>query len=186
MKSSAITPLSITVEDYLAGEEYAEFRHEYLDGAVYAMGGASDKHGLIAGNVFAKLNSALPDSCQAFISDMKVHIQVGAQEIFYYPDIVVSCAQDDRELYYREKPILIVEVLSSSTERLDRYEKFSNYIELASLQEYVLIEQRFKLIELYRRANRWDREIVTQGMFRLESVGLDLSVDEVYRRVSWG
>jgi len=186
MKSTATPHSHITAADYLEGEQYSQVRHEYIDGAIYAMGGASDKHGLIAGNVFAKLNSALPDSCQAFISDMKVHIQIGAQEIFYYPDIVVSCAQDDRETYYREKPILIVEVLSSSTERLDRYEKFSNYIELISLQEYVLIEQRFRLIELCRRSNRWDREIVTQGMFRLESVNLDLSVDEIYRRVSWG
>ena len=175
----------IPAQEYLEGEEYTQTRHEYINGAIYAMGGASDKHGLIAGNVSAVLNIRLPESCQVFQSDMKTHIKTQTQEIFYYPDVLVSCAQDDRETYYRNNPILIVEVLSPSTERLDRYEKFFNYQSLDSLQEYLLIEQRYRLGEIYRRSKGWQREIVSEGVVQLESVSLDISMDEIYRRVNW-
>ena len=185
MTASTARPLAVSVEDYLAGEEFAETRHEYIDGEVYAMVGASDRHGLITGNIFTKLNTSLPESCQAFISDMKVRIQTQTKDIFYYPDVLVSCARDDRASHYREKPMLVVEVLSAATARLDRFEKFSNYIQLPSLQEYVLIEQNFTMVEIFRRSRQWEAEIVRSGGFRLESVELDFSLDEVYRRVTW-
>jgi Uma2 family endonuclease len=116
---------------------------------------------------------------------MKVRIQNQTRDIFYYPDVLVSCARDDRASHYREKPILVVEVLSAATARLDRFEKFSNYIQLPSLQEYVLIEQNFTMVEIFRRSRQWEAEIVRGGGFRLESVELDFSLDELYRRVVW-
>jgi len=185
MAASTARPLSVSVEDYLAGEEFADSRHEYIDGEVFAMVGASDRHGLIAGNVFTRLNTSLPESCQAFISDMKVRIQNQTKDIFYYPDVLVSCAGDDRASHYREKPVLVVEVLSAATARLDRFEKFSNYVQLPSLQEYLLIEQNFTMVEIFRRSRQWETEIIRSGSFRLESVELDFTLDEVYRRVTW-
>jgi Uma2 family endonuclease len=185
MNASAARPLSISLQEYLTGEETSEVRHEYIDGEVYAMVGASDWHGLIVLNLGGALAGRLPESCQVFTSDMKVRIQTKAKEIFYYPDVLVSCAQDDRARHYREKPIVVVEVLSSSTARQDRFEKFSNYIEIPSLQEYVLIEQNFSMVEIFRRSRQWEDEVVRSGGFRLESVEMDFTLAEVYRRVSW-
>ena len=125
----------VTVDDYLFGEQDGQVRHEYVDGEVYAMVGASDRHGLIAGNLHTALNLALPDRCQVFISDMKVRVRTDAKDIFYYPDVLVTCDSRDRETYYREKPCLIVEILSRRTERLDRFEKLMFYRQLASLEE---------------------------------------------------
>jgi len=72
------------------------------------MVGSSDRHGLIAGNLFAAIHMALPEPCQAFVSDMKVRIRTDAKDIFYYPDILVTCDSRDRETYCREYPCLIV------------------------------------------------------------------------------
>jgi Uma2 family endonuclease len=178
-------PLALSVEDYLTGEETSDVRHEYIDGEVYAMVGASDWHGLIVLNLGSALSSRLPDACPVFTSDMKVRIQTKANDIFYYPDVVVSCAKDDRATHYREKPIVVVEVLSSTTARQDRFEKFTNYIEIPSLQEYVLIEQNFSMVEIFRRSRQWEEEIIRSGGFRLESVDMEFTLAEVYRRVSW-
>ena len=86
----------ISEEDYLQGEEFSDMRHEYLDGQVYAMAGASAKHNLVAGNAFSLLHARLPDHCDVFMADMKVRLQLQRKVIFYYPDVVVSCAADDR------------------------------------------------------------------------------------------
>lgn len=172
----------ISVEDYLLGEQDGQVRHEYVDGEVYAMVGASDLHGLIAGNLFTVINTGLPDRCQAFISDMKVRIRVDEKEVFYYPDILVTCDAKDRETYYRERPCLVIEVLSPSTERLDRFEKRMFYSHLGSLEEYVLVSQDYRQVEIYRRSVQWEPVRYTQGVVTLESVGIDVTMDQIYRR----
>ncbi len=114
----------VTVEEYLAGEQDGEVRHEYVAGHVYAMTGASARHALIVGAVFAVLLPRVRElGCQLFTNDMKVHIRSGGDEFFYYPDLLLSCDPDGRAEYYREKPCLLVEVLSEATERIDRREK---------------------------------------------------------------
>jgi Uma2 family endonuclease len=143
----------VSVEDYLWGEQDAQVRHEDVDGEVYAMVGVSDLHAVIAGNLHAALCMGPPDRCQAFISDMKAHIRVDAKDIFYSPEILVSCDAKDRETYYHERPCLITEVLSTSTERLDRFEKRGFYCILPSLEEYVLVSQDFRLVEAFRRSD---------------------------------
>lgn len=173
----------ISVEDYLYGEQDGQVRHEYVDGEVYAMVGASDRHCLIAGNLFTILNTRLPEHCQAFISDMKVHIRVDEKDIFYYPDISVSCDTKDRETYYRERPCLVIEVLSPSTERLDRFEKRSFYCGLGSLEEYVLVSQDYRLVEIYRRSDNWEATHYKKGdLVAFQSVGLEVRIDQIYRR----
>lgn len=175
----------MSVEEYLQGEQNSHVRHEYVNGHVYAMVGGSDRHGLITANLGGLLNVRLPDTCQVFIADMKVRIKTQEQEIFYYPDVLVSCDERDRETYYRSHPCLIVEVLSPSTERLDRFEKFLFYQRLNSLQEYVLVAQDMVEIHVFRRSNQWGAEVYSEGEIRLESVGLVIAVDDFYRRVSF-
>ena len=140
MKSTA-EQLKISITDYLEGELISEVKHEYINGDVYAMAGSKRAHNIVAGNVFASLHSFLRDTpCRVFPSDMKVGIQTATEDFFYYPDLHASCEKTDND-HFNTEPKLIIEVLSDSTERKDRAEKFYNYRKLASLQEYVLIAQ---------------------------------------------
>lgn len=175
----------VSVEEYLTDEQGAEIRHELIGGRVYAMVGASDRHNLVAGNVFVALHQHLRGSpCQVFMSDMKVRIRVGSDDVFYYPDVVVSCAQDDREPYFRMHPCLIVEVLSDATERTDRQEKLLAYTRIQSVETYVLIAQDLAEATLHRRSTDWTAEqVAAEGILTLDCVGLDLPMTSVYEGV---
>ena len=121
-------------QEYLDGELHGELRHEYIDGQVYAMTGASRAHGLIVNALaYALTPGARRKQCQLFTSDMKVRLKVGGKTLFYYPDLVLSCDPDDREPYFSRSPCLIIEVLSESTARIDRREKLLAYQTLPSL-----------------------------------------------------
>jgi Uma2 family endonuclease len=181
MQPTRIEPF-LSVDAYLDGELASDVRHEYVDGEVYAMVRASDRHGLIAGNLHSALNLRLPDCCQVFMADMKVRIQTTERDIFYYPDLLVSCDPGDRERYYRERPCLVVEVLSPPTERLDRFEKFLFYRQLDSLEEYVLVAQEYRQLEVFCRDEQWKATKYTEGTVPLRSV--DLSVTHWERRLS--
>lgn len=177
-----ITASFLSVEDYLAGELESKVRHEYVDGEIYAMVGASDRHGLIAGNLHTALNQQLPDRCQVFMSDMKVRIRTAERNIVYYPDVLVSCDPRDREPYYRQYPCLIAEVLSPHTARLDRFEKFLFYQQLDTLEEYLLVSQDYRQVEVFRRADQWQAARYTKGEVPLQSVDLAIPVESLYRR----
>ncbi len=172
----------LTVGDYLEGEVESQVRHEYVNGETYAMVGASDRHGLITLNLAGLLSQRLPDRCQVFSSDMKVRIRTAEREIFYYPDVVVSCDARDRETYYRQHPCLVVEILSPHTARLDRFEKFLFYRQLDTLEEYVLVSQEYRQVEVFCRTEQWRGTDYTRGEVLLQSVGLSIAVDEIYRR----
>lgn len=171
----------VTIPEFLEGEQLSELRHEYIGGQVYAKGGASDRHGLIAGNLFMSLGPrARQKKCQLFIADMKVRLKISGQDIFYYPDLLLSCDPSDRETYFRQSPCLIVEVLSESTERIDRREKMLAYQTLPSLQEYVLVAQDERRVEIYRRRNEWSPDVIIQGNFYLDCLELEIAVEDVY------
>ena len=175
----------LSVADYLAGERDVDVRHEYVDGQVYAMAGASDRHNRIALNIASRLNDHLAgDECEAFISDMKVKV---APTLYYYPDVVVTCDAPGGDRYFRTEPRLIVEVLSPTTERIDRTEKLHAYRRVESLQEYVLVAQDTMAVELHRRGadGAWTREVCTEPeeQFTRASVGLTLNLNDVYRNV---
>ena len=139
----------INVNDYLAGERDGAVRHEYVQGQVYAMAGASDRHNRIALNLASRFNDQLTDDRgETFIADMKVKV---AEELYYYPDVVVACDPPGGDPYFRTQPHLIVEVLSPSTEGYDRGEKFDSYREIESLQEYVLVSQTSPHIQTFLR-----------------------------------
>jgi Uma2 family endonuclease len=147
----------ISPEEYLEYEKVSQVKHEYIDGEVYAMAGASDAHVTITGNLFSLLRNHVRGSgCRVYMADMKAQIQ--AINRYFYPDVMVTCDTQDRELeYFKSSPCLIVEVLSGSTEALDRGKKFTDYRHLKSLQEYVLISQDTMSVECFRRneEGRW-------------------------------
>jgi Uma2 family endonuclease len=173
---------SISVEDYLAGERIAEVKHEYVAGAVYAMVGVSDRHETIAGNLYIALRNAMRGGpCQVFFGGVKVRIRIASDERFYYPDIMVACDPSDRDPYYRNRPLLLMEILSPSTERIDRAEKAEAYRRIDSLREYLLITQDQRRVEIQRRENEWMPEVIeASGKVRLVSLDLDLDLDILY------
>lgn len=172
----------MTVEEYLAGEPYSKVRHELVNGQAYAMVGASSGHNWIAGRLHAALLAHLTRPCRVFMSDMKVRVD----EDFYYPDVAVTCEPVDAKAYFIAGPVLIVEVLSDSTERTDRHEKRLAYQRLPGLKEYVLAAQDRVEVEVYRRTdgNDWEIERFDErDALRLESVDLTLPLTEIYRDV---
>jgi Uma2 family endonuclease len=182
------SPLNfLTIEEYLKFEQDSEIRHEYVAGQIYAMAGASEAHNLIVGNIFALLRPHLRgSSCRVFVSDMKVKIKLQQGDIFYYPDLLVTCDRDDREKYFKTNPNLIVEVLSNFTETTDKREKRINYQSLESLQEYVLVAQDEMRVENYRQDSNgnWAVEILGKNeLLQLDSVGLTLTMADIYEDV---
>ena len=180
--SSAIQITSISVEQYLKDEINREVKHELIDGQVYAMAGASANHERISGNIFAEFNHHLKTSpCEPFGSDMKV--KVGSK--FFYPDVIVDCQFDEAQAYYTETPVIIVEVLSKSTRRIDETTKRFSYINIPGLKEYVLIEQNIVDIEVIRKSEGWQSKHYFLGdQVHFESINLTLSVEEIYHRVN--
>lgn len=177
----------IGVAEYLASEKDSPVRHEYVDGQLYAMAGASDRHNRIALNLASRLNDHLNGGpCEVFIADMKVIVD---PVVYYYPDVVVTCDPPGSDPYVRTQPRLIIEVVSPSTERIDRHEKAFAYRHVPSLQEYVLVLQDRMQVEMYRRqgGDEWIREIFTQPeeYVHFASVGLTLRVRDMYRNVRW-
>ena len=175
---------AISAAEYLAGEQYSELRHEYIDGQVYAMTGASRAHGLIVNALaFALTPAARRKGCQLFTSDMKLRLEIGGKTVFYYPDLLLSCDPQDREPFFTRAPCLVVEVLSESTARIDRHEKLLACQSLPSLQTYLLLEQDVARAELYPRANGWRVEYVEQGSIRIDCLDMGLPLAEVYADV---
>ncbi|MBG1268430.1 Uma2 family endonuclease [Nostoc sp. WHI] len=175
----------ISPEDYLKAEETSPIKHEYRQGEVYAMAGASNSHVIISLNVASMLRNHLRGSgCQAYISS---HIE--SLNIYYYPDVIVSCDQRDKAFdNFLRYPCLIVEVLSPSTEAFDRGDKFADYRHLESLQEYVLVSQTRMNLECFRRnpEGQWVLYPYAQGNnIHLASVDFKCAVTDVYEDVTF-
>jgi Uma2 family endonuclease len=145
------------------------------------MAGASGNHERISLNISRKFGNHLEGlPCEPFGSDMKV--KVGSD--FFYPDVIIDCSFDESEPYYTESPVIIVEVLSKSTRRIDETIKRKAYLTIPSLQEYVLIEQDIVDIEVVRRTEGWQSKHYFLGdEVTFESIDLTLSVEEIYLRV---
>lgn len=178
----------ISPEQYLKVERQAETKSEYLNGETFAMTGASRRHNLVAGNIFASLKSQLRDrGCEVYISDMRVRIPVG--DFYVYPDVTVACGQprfEDSEVDTLLNPVVIVEILSKSTEDYDRGTKFVHYRTLPSLAEYLLVSQEERRVEhLVRQASGWllTESTSLEDVVELPSVGARLALSEIYDRV---
>ena len=170
-------PQLLTVEEYLDGEKFSEVRHEYLGGLVYAMAGTSDEHNFIVTNLLAALHAHLRGKpCRVFVLDAKVRLKVAADDILYYPDLMVWCDPRDTNRFFKRFPRAVIEVLSESTERTDRREKFLGYTQIETLEEYILVAQDKMEVTLFRRANRWQPEILKTATQSLPLASIDFSV----------
>ncbi|WML90221.1 Uma2 family endonuclease [Thiothrix lacustris] len=158
IKNTSENTAYITEQAYLEGEKIAEVRHEYVDGVVYAMAGTSRRHNRIAVNFARKLSltDRQGNPCEIYLSDVKVRAQ--RAKSYYYPDVIVGCQRDEADEYYLEKPCLIVEVTSKSTEWKDFTEKLIAYQRLASLQVYLIVAQDQPQVTLFYRdaEGAWD------------------------------
>lgn len=175
---------TFTLEEYLALEESSPDRHEYVAGQIYAMSEPLQPHKLIAGNIFAALHAHLRGGpCRPYMHDTQVQIRVRGDDYVYYPDVLVSCGQTrDEKGRFIEQHRLVMEVMSRSTERIDRREKAYTYRELASIEEIVLISQKSALATAYRRAEDWT-PVVTASLedaLELKSIGLILPLEQIY------
>ena len=186
MPAVAFPSRHISVEDYLDGEMSAEEKHEYYAGVVVAMAGASVSHNKISLNLALALKSHLRGGgCDVFVEGVKARLQVGEDDLFFYPDLMVACNPTDNDPFYRRDPKLVIEVLSESTELNDRTTKFIAYRQIAALEEYVLVSQDVDepRVEIFRRNEDWQPVHYSEGDVELKSVDLSLPLAEIYEGV---
>lgn len=173
-----------TPEEYFALEENSEVRHEYSEGEVFAMAGASKSHNLLAQNLAAGLRVALRGKgCQTFIEDVRLVIKENVH--YVYPDVLVTCDPADRhDAYLVRHPVLIAEILSPSTADYDRTEKFANYQKIPSLRHHLLISQTSWAVEWFRRneAGQWIHSLLLEpaAVLTIPDLGLTLPLRELY------
>lgn len=171
----------ISPEDYLAGEQTSQIRHEFVDGLVFAMAGASEGHGILRLALAIWLHGRVPPGCILFDGDMKLKVEADEETRYYYPDLFISCGSRDLKQHVRSDATLIIEILSPSTERVDRYEKLRAYATLPSLIEYVLVDQSIPAVEVYRRTGKWKREnFALNEEVWLEAVKAAIPVASIY------
>ena len=171
----------ISESQYLADEAGRDLKHEYIDGHVYAMSGASRNHRILCGNFFSLLHAHLQDNpCEP-----SWDARVKAAGNYFYPDMVVDCDEDaDADSLYAQKPRLIVEVISRSTRHMDKGAKLLSYINIPTLEEYVLVEQEFVSIEVLRKKDNWvPRHYALGDSIHFDSIDCTLTVEAIYHRV---
>lgn len=178
-----------TVEEYLEAEQRSEIRHEYLYGTIHAMAGGSRRHNQICLAIASVLQRKIrKGSCQAYMNDVKVLVRTRLGEIFYYPDVMVGCDPTDRHEFYLERPSILFEVTSPSTEQTDRREKLTAYQSLASLEHYVIVSQDMRSAEWFRRAEGgWERIFLADpgDAVRFEGSGVELTLGEIYEGIDF-
>lgn len=168
--------------DYLSAELVSEIKHEYVNGEVYAMAGASKNHERLAGNIYRKFGNHLEDSpCEPFASDMKVRTPTSS---YRYPDCMVVCDDTSYDDYYAQTPIILVEVISRSTRKTDEQSKRLEYMNISTLEEYVLIEQDYVDVTVFRKSQDWLPTYYFLGeTVTFDSIKLTLAVADIYHRV---
>ncbi len=183
--------LKFSAEDYLAMERNHPEKHQFFDGEIFLMGGASPTHNLITTNIIGELRFAMKHQpCRVYANDLRV--KVDPSGLYTYPDVVVSCGEerfDDEQKDTLLNPIVLIEVLSESTEAYDRGGKFAHYRQLDSMQHYILVSQTEPLVECFSRHT-------DEGWLFSEARGLDatlsisslecqLALTEVYAKIAF-
>ncbi len=188
---SAMPIPKFTPEEYLRRERLAPFRSELFGGRIVAMAGASPVHNRIVVNLATLLNAKFRGGpCRVYVNDQR--ISIGHRQGYYYPDVVITCGKpvfSDDQRDTLTNPVVIIEVLSRSTEAYDRGEKFRDYQKIASLQEYVLITQSPRRFEVFQRQpdEKW---LYASWEFSpppilLPSIGCTLDADDVYSDIDF-
>ena len=183
-KDDAAKTIKMTEAEYLEAELASEVKHEFINGEAYAMAGAGSNHNRIALNIAGEFRNHLKGTpCETFMADMKVRLG----QDYVYPNVLVDCHPEKTDNLFVDSPVIIVEVLSKSTRKTDTTLKLIRYINLPSLQEYVLIEQDIVSVQVLRKSNDWKTEYYYLGdTVTFSSIGLKLAVEEIYDRVENG
>ncbi len=179
---------NFTDQDYLEFERNADTKHEFRNGRIVGMAGASDTHNVIISNLFLDLGiRARENGCRTFSGDMRIKADTGS---YFYPDIVITCGErkfEDEKNDVLLNPKAIVEVLSKSTKLKDRNEKFDSYLKLESLTDYVLVEQNEMRIEHYFRTdeNDWKFRLLEnpEDHLQFDSINCHISLEEIYTEI---
>jgi len=182
----------ISVDQYLAGELVSDVRHEYLAGRVYAMAGGLTVHNRVATNLLIAVGRRLEGKpCEAFNSDMKVRVRFPTHTRFYYPDGMVVCNPTPPDAPFQDNPVVIAEVLSESTRRIDEHEKLEAYLGIPTLKAYLLIETALPRVIVHRPAETEGGAVATEvyegtgAVIPLPSIGAELRLAELYARVDF-
>lgn len=179
----------ISVADYLGGELVSNIRHEYSGGYVYAMSGAKNVHNLIASTLLGTLYSQLRGKPYVtYNSDTKVRVRMPTHTRFYYPDFMVVCEPNPADDTFHDKPVVIAEVLSDSTRRIDEGEKREAYLTIPTLSEYLLIETERPRVVAHRRTDSGfvaEAYEGTEAIMPLADIEVELALAELYERVEF-
>ena len=175
-------PSSMTFEEYLEVEETSPLRHEFINGVLFAMTGPSVLHQEIVSNLMHAISHHIKRPCRVFSSGLKLVIRRDSQKISYLPDVLVDCRPDTRDRLYVRDPKLIVEILSPSTQYVDRREKLENYRLIDSVEEYVMVAQDAKHVIVYPRAERWSPRVyeTLDASVEFRSIGLTMPMSDLY------
>ena len=179
----------MTLEEYFAYEAGRAERHEYLNGTLYAMSGASVAHNQIMFQVAQALSVRLQDGpCRVFLADLKLRLALGEDQIIYYPDVMVACQPERWGRDFISAPRLVVEVLSPSTRHIDLREKALNYRRESAIEDYLILSQDECYARVHRRAQQWGAEQLAgaEALLALPSLGISLPLGELYAGVSLG
>ncbi len=181
----------ITPQEYLIRERQASIKSEFYQGEIFATGGGSANHSLIAANLVREAGNALKDKpCTVFNSDLRVQVQ--ATGLYTYPDATIVCGEQIFDDDHRDtllNPTVIIEVLSDSTEKYDRGKKSNHYRQIASLKELILIAQDRPQVERFTRQPNGDwlfhEQKELSAEFELKSLGISVAMSELYRGVKF-
>jgi Uma2 family endonuclease len=180
----------VSIEEYLADELISEIKHEYMGGYVYAMAGARTVHNRVAGAFYASMYARLRGGpCEPFNSDMKVRVPFPTHTRFYYPDGMVVCESNPPESSYQDRPVIIAEVVSEATRRIDEGEKREAYLTIPTLTNYLIIETDRPRVVVHRRieSGAFVAEAYegTAAVIPLEAIAAELPLAELYERVEF-
>jgi Uma2 family endonuclease len=176
----------LTVEEYLNLEEESLIRHEYVGGQVFAMISPLIRHETIVANLIGNLHAQLRGGpCKIYPSNTRVQLRIDADDIFYLPDAMVACgpfSPEQLDQRYLTNPCVVFEVLSASTERIDRREKALNYRHIDSLEEYIVIAQRTMEVTIFRRSENWGPTVLTkpEDVYESRAVEVNIALADIY------
>jgi Uma2 family endonuclease len=179
----------VAVEDYLAGELVSEVKHEYTGGYVYAMAGATNVHNRVATNWLLAIGQRLRGGpCEPFNSDTKVRIKFPTHTRFYYPDGMVVCEPNPPDSSYQDRPVVIAEVVSDATRRIDEGEKREAYLTIPTLAAYLIIETDRPRVAVHHRTDSGFIAEAYEGsaaVILLVAIDAELPLAELYERVEF-
>ena len=192
MNSAARHVALVSEEEYLAGEEVSEIRHEYLNGVLFVKGevqgmaGGTRQHATLEINIASALHAALRGkSCRPYVENMKLRVQIGGDLRYYFPDVMVVCQPSASEVW-EDAPTVIFEVLSDGTERIDLGEKRDAYFTIPSLTTYVVVDSRGLDVQIFRRTGEgWKTESIrdADGVIELPEIGARIPLSVAYEGV---